>query len=304
MSAGAGLLFPGQGAQSIGMGAKAHAASAAARRVFAEADETLGHPLSRLCFEGSAEDLRQTRWQQPAILTCSLALLAAHDEREGPFALGAVTGHSLGLYTALVAAGSLRFGEALRLVALRGDLMQQAADERPGGMAAVLGLDDAAVAQTCAAVSDGDDVVVAANYNAPGQVVISGARGALDRAIVALKERGARKVVPLPVAGAFHSPLMASAAAAMAPALRAARIADPACTVMSNSTARPLRDAEEIRAELLGQILAPVYWTAAVRAIVADGARPIVDCGPSTTLAGLLKRIAPAGTPVDVVTLD
>lgn len=291
------------------MGAAAYAASGEARRVFAEADETLGYALSRLCFEGPAEELRQTHRQQPAILTCSLALLAAHEEREGAFEALAVTGHSLGLYTALVAAGALRLGEALRLVALRGELMQRAAEQRPGGMAAVLGLDDATIEEVCAAVSHGDDAVVAANYNAPGQVVISGAAAALGRAIEALKARGARKVVPLPVAGAFHSPLMAAAAEALAPALSGARIADPACPVVGNGVARLLRKGEEIRAELLGQILAPVRWTAAVRAIAASGAGTIVDCGPSATLAGLLKRILTAGdqqvaaSPA-VVTLD
>ncbi len=290
------------------MGAVVYAASPAARRVFDEADETLGYALSRLCFEGPAEELRQTHRQQPAILACSLALLAAHDEREGPFQAAVVTGHSLGLYTALVAAGALPLGEALRLVALRGELMQRAAEARQGGMAAVLGLDDAVVEDACAAASQGVDLVVAANFNAPGQVVISGAAAALERAIACLKERGARKVVPLPVAGAFHSPLMAAAAEALAPSLHATRIADPRCPVVSNGAARLLHTGAEIRAELLGQILAPVRWVAAVRAVAAHGVGTIVDCGPSTTLAGLLKRILAGGDQpphaLTVVTLD
>jgi [acyl-carrier-protein] S-malonyltransferase len=293
VSAGAALLFPGQGAQAVGMGRVAYERSRAARATFAQADDTLGYPLSRLCFEGSPHELQQTRWQQPAILSCSLALLAAHDERAGPFQLGCATGHSLGFYSALVAAGSLPLDVAVRLVSLRAELMQRAAEERPGGMAAVLGLDDAAVEAACAAATQGDDVVVAANYNSPGQVVISGARGALARAIDEVRKRGARKVVPLPVGGAFHSPLMRSAAEAMAPALDAAAIGVPACPLIANATAQPLRTVAEVREELRGQILAPVRWAAAMRAMVATGAAPFVDCGPGTTLAGLLKRIAP-----------
>ena len=291
MSTGAALLFPGQGAQAVGMGHAAYERSRSARAVFAQAEDALHYPLRRLCFEGPPHELQQTRWQQPAILTCSLALLAAHEECAGPFQRGCVTGHSLGLYSALVAAGSLPLDVAVRLVALRAELMQRAAEERPGGMAAVLGLDDAAVEATCAAATQGDDVVVAANYNSPGQVVISGERGALARAIDEVKKRGARKVVPLPVGGAFHSPLMRAAADALTPALEAATIGAPACPVIANATAQPLRTAAEIREELRGQILAPVRWTAAMRAMAATGAAPFVDCGPGDTLAGLLKRI-------------
>jgi [acyl-carrier-protein] S-malonyltransferase len=292
------------------MGRAAHAASAQARALFARADAALDYPLSRILFEGPADLLRQTRWQQPAILACSLALLAAHEEGAGPYDVALLTGHSLGLYSALVAAGALELDAAIRLVAQRGDLMQRAADEGPGGMAAVLGLDDAAVEEACATASRGDDVVVAANYNSPGQVVISGAAGALERATAALKERGARKVVPLPVAGPFHSPLMAPAAAALAPALQAARIEEPRHPVVANSTTQPLCTAEEIRHELLGQILAPVRWTAAIRYIAAQGVSLFVDCGPGATLAGLMKRIiADSSQPsavstVEVVRLD
>jgi len=301
------LLFPGQGAQTVGMGRAAYDRSAAARAVFARADRALGLPLSRLCFEGPEDDLRQTRHQQPAILACSLALLAARQEQAGPFAATVATGHSLGLYSALVAAGSLTLEEALRLVARRGELMQRAADRVPGGMAAVLGADDATVEAVCAEASrdggEGMDVVVAANYNAPEQVVISGARAPLERAMVLLRERGARKVVPLAVAGAFHSPLMRPAAEELRPALDAAPIADPAYPVIANSAPALLRTAEAIRAELAMQVLAPVRWTAAVRAIAAapDAPEAFVDCGPGATLAALLKRIAPGAT---VVKLD
>lgn len=301
MSKGVGLLFPGQGAQAIGMGRAAFACSAMARDVYARADRALDYPLSRLCFEGPAEELLQTRWQQPAILACSLALLSAHEEREGAFAVSCMTGHSLGLYSALVVAKVLSLEEAICLVARRGELMQRAADECPGGMAAILGLDDATVEQACAAVSEPGDIVVVANYNAPGQVVISGAREALTRAMSALMESGARKIVPLAVAGAFHSPLMRAAAEALAPSLRAATLAPPTAPVIANASARALCDATVIREELLGQITAPVCWTAAMRFIVANGTTTLVDCGPSATLAGLLKRIAPE---VTVIRLD
>lgn len=293
MNEAVALLFPGQGAQSIGMGRVAYEASAAARAIFARAGAALGYSLSTLCFEGPEQELRQTDRQQPAILACSLALLAAHDERVEAEPVSCATGHSLGLYTALVAAGALALEEAMGLVALRGALMQRAADDCPGGMAAVLGLDDAAVEEVCAEASRGADVVVAANYNAPGQVVVSGARGALERASAAFKARGARKVIVLPVSGAFHSPLMRGAAEAMAPVLRRAAIADAAYPVIANTTAQAIQRAPEIRAELLGQILAPVYWSAAMRRIAAAGATRFVDCGPSATLAGLLKRIVP-----------
>ncbi len=294
------LLFPGQGAQAVGMGRAAYARSAMAREVFARAERALGLSLSRLCFEGPEDDLRQTRYQQPAILACSLALLAARQEQGEPFAARYATGHSLGLYSALVAAGSLKLEEALRLVARRGELMQRAADRVPGGMAAVLGPDDATVEAACAEASgDGLDVVVAANYNAPGQVVISGARAPLDRAVALLRARGARKVLPLAVAGAFHSPLMGSAAEELRPSLDAAPIHDPAYPVVANSSPALLRTADAIRAELAVQVLAPVRWTAAVQAIAAapDAPMTFVDCGPGATLAALLKRIVP-GAPV------
>jgi len=299
---GVALLFPGQGAQSVGMGRAAHASSAAARAVFTQADDALGYLLSALCLEGPEEELRRTSRQQPAILACSLALLAAHDEHDGPFSpVVCATGHSLGFYTALVAAGALTLDAALRLVALRGALMQRAADARPSGMAAVLGLDDATVEAVCAEASRDDDPVAPANYNAPGQVAISGTTAALERATALLKGRGARKVVPLPVAGAFHSPLMRSAAEALAPAVRAATIADAAYPVIANATARPLRTSDEIRAELLGQTLAPVRWTAVIGAIAATGVAEFVDCGPSGTLAALQKRIVPEAA---IVKLD
>jgi len=296
----AALLFPGQGAQSIGMGRAAYDGSDAARAVFVRADAALDYALSALCFEGPEEALRKTSNQQPAILACSLAILAAYEERRGPLDATCATGHSLGLYTALVAARALGLDEALRLVARRGALMQAAAEEQPGGMAAVLGLDAAVVEEVCDAAShdgiDTDDIVVAANYNAPGQVVISGATAAVDRAVALLRARGARKVVPLAVAGAFHSPLMGSAAAAMADILRGAPIADAAYPIYTNTTGEAIQGADEIRVELEQQILAPVRWTDALENIAATGVGTFVDCGPGGTLAALVKRIAPGAT--------
>jgi len=291
------LLFPGQGAQSIGMGRGAYDQSGAARAVFARADEALGSPLTGLCFEGPEEELRKTSNQQPAILVCSLAILAVHEERHGPFNVAASTGHSLGLYTALVTARTLSLDDAVRLVARRGAVMQQAAEESPGGMAAVLRLDADVVEEACVAASydgiDTDDIVVAANYNAPGQVVISGAVAALARAVALLKERGARKVVPLAVAGAFHSPLMRTAADAMAAPLRSAAIGDAAYPIYTNTTGRAIQGADEIRLELEQQILAPVRWTDALENMAASGVTRFVDCGPGATLAALVKRTVP-----------
>ncbi len=299
------LLFPGQGAQSVGMGRAAYDRSAAARDAFARADDALGYSLARLLFEGAEEELRRTDRQQPAILACSLAILAAHEELYGPFDAAGATGHSLGLYSALVAAGAFALEEAVRLVARRGLLMQEAADESPSGMCAVLGLDAAVVEEACDAAShdglDIEDIVVAANYNAPGQVVISGAHAALDRASALLRERGARKVMPLAVAGAFHSPLMRSASDAMATVLQATAIADAAYPIYTNTTGQAIQGADEIRVELEQQILAPVRWTDALENIAAAGVVCFVDCGPGATLAALVKRTISTAT---IIKLD
>lgn len=301
MNERAGLLFPGQGVQTVGMGRAAYQTSAAARAVFAHAGEVLGYSVSRLCFEGPDDVLRQTNRQQPAILACSLAMLAAARESEAPPGSVMASGHSLGFYAALVAAGALAQEDALRLVALRAEAMQRASEERDGGMAAVLGLPDAEVEDACAAASRPGEPVVAANFNAPGQVVISGATEALARVSALLGERGARKIVPLPVAGAFHSPLMRTAAAAMLPALDTVPIGAPEYPVVANAAPRALGDADSIRNELRGQILAPVRWTGVVRFMAAHGVISFVDCGPGTTLAALIKRISPE---IPVIKLD
>jgi [acyl-carrier-protein] S-malonyltransferase len=295
------LVFPGQGAQYVGMGRLAHQASESARRLFARADDVLGVALSRICFGGPAEELLATRWQQPAILTCSLAMVAAWEENH-PAAAGrldvvCVAGHSLGEYSALVYAGALSFEEAVRLTHLRGTLMHEAAEQRPGGMAAVLGLGvdilDALCAEAMAELSDGE-VVVVANRNGAGQVVLSGTRRALALAGELARRRGARRIVPLAVDGAFHSPLMASAARDLAAALASSAIGTAQVPVLANSTAQPLREAAEVRAELERQVVAPVLWAETMLRAVELGAGHCLDSGPGETLANLARRICPS----------
>ena len=310
MTARAALLFPGQGAQYMGMGLASYQRSEPARRVFESADAVLGFRVSQVCFDGPESRLRETRVQQPAIVACSLAIAAAYDSDFDALDVRCSTGHSLGLYSALVRARSLDLEQAVGLVALRGELMQQASDERPGSMAAVLGLGDLDVEQACADASCQDEIVVAANYNAPGQVVISGAIGAVERAIKLLKERGARRVISLAVAGAFHSPLMASAAKSMAAELQSATIADPAFPIVANGRPRMLNHADEIRTELVDQMLAPVRWSGVMRSIATIGVTLLVDCGPGEALAGLASRnLRPeemdvSNSGVDILCLD
>jgi [acyl-carrier-protein] S-malonyltransferase len=290
------FIFPGQGSQAVGMGRDLYDSSPAARAVFDLADATLGLPLAQLCFEGPEEALTLTENAQPALLTMSVALLAALAgglEAIRPFVAresAAVAGHSLGEYSALVAAGALDFATALRLVRRRGELMAAA---REGGMAAILGLDEAALEQACRLASGAGDEVVIANYNAPGQLVISGAAAAVERASALAKELGAKRVVPLKVSAAFHSPLMRPAAEGLRPAIEQADVAEACVPVVANVTAAPLRQANELRAELIAQVTAPVRWIASVQYLAAAGADTFVEVGPGTVLAGLVKRIAP-----------
>ncbi|MEM8599911.1 MAG: ACP S-malonyltransferase [Bacteroidota bacterium] len=282
-------LFPGQGSQRVGMGADLAEAFSEARAVFEEADDVLGFSLTALMF-GTAEDaeeaLKQTENTQPALYTHSLAALAVLQARgQQP---DVTAGHSLGEYSALAAAGAFSFADGLRTVRKRGELMAQA---RAGTMAAVLGLDDAIVEQGCAEASEaGDGVVVAANYNAPGQVVISGDVAAVDRAMETLKAAGAKRVLPLPVSGAFHSPLMAAAQAEFGATLDALAIQAPRCPVVLNVTATPTTDPDEIRRRLVEQLTAPVRWTQSLGRMQADGAARFVEVGTGTVLSGLVKR--------------
>jgi [acyl-carrier-protein] S-malonyltransferase len=279
------LLFPGQGAQKVGMGRALAEQHAEARQVFETADRVLGAPLSRLCWEGPLEELTQSVNAQPALLTHSIAawrlLQAAGQEPKW------TAGHSLGEYSACVAAGALDFEDALRLVRRRGELMSRAGRERPGGMAAILGLEDEVVESVCHEAAE-SGVVVAANYNAPGQVVVSGEAPAVERACELAKARGARRAVRLEVSGAFHSPLMASAADELGRALEAAPIRDAACPVIANVSAQPVQRATEIKQSLKAQLLGAVRWGASMRWLVDRGGA-FVELGSGTVLRGLLR---------------
>ncbi len=300
-------VFPGQGAQSVGMGRALWEASPAARTLYAQADDLLGRPLSRLCFEGPEEVLRATVNAQPALFVTSLACLAALQEAwGGPLpAPRCLAGHSLGELTALVAAGALAFAEGLRLVQERGRLMQQAGEQQQGTMAAVLGLTREAVEAACQAVQDHGPVVVA-NDNAPGQVVVSGTPEAVAAVVERLRQAGARRIVPLNVSGAFHSPLMATAAAAFAALVEGAAIGDPQVPVISNVTAEPLTSAAAVRHELRQHLLASVRWAESVRTMARLGVTRVLEIGPGTVLSGLIRRTVatietyPVGTPAEI----
>ncbi|MBI3953170.1 MAG: ACP S-malonyltransferase [Chloroflexi bacterium] len=269
------------------MGKELSERSAAARRVFQEADEVLGLSLSQLCFEGPPEVLRQTINAQPAIMTASVAFLAATYERlNGQVRPAFVAGHSLGEYTALVAAGVLPFAEVLQLVRERGRLMHEAGQRVPGGMVAILGLDLATVEEVC--WQTGAQV---ANLNSVGQIVLSGTRQALAWALDLARVAGARKVIPLDVSGAFHSELMRPAMIAMAKVVEEIALKDPAVPIVSNTTAQPLRDAEAIRRELVAQLCGCVYWQRSVEFMVRAGVGTFYEVGPGDVLSGLIKRI-------------
>lgn len=285
---GLALCFPGQGSQKPGMGKDVAETSAAARMVFEAADDVLGMPLSRLCFEGPEEELIRTANAQPAILVTSLALLAAAVEN------GTIdrtprlcAGHSLGEYTALVAAGSLAFEDALRLVRERGRLMEEAGREQPGTMAAVVGLNDGAVEEICT-----DSGAEVCNYNSPGQVVIGGSPEAVERACRLAKERGGRGL-PLRVSGAFHTSLMEAATASFAQALERTAIADPTVPVIGNVSGEPLRTAQEVVCELREQIRRPVRWQQSIERMIGEGVTRFVEVGPGRVLTTMLKRAAP-----------
>lgn len=287
------LLFPGQGAQQVGMGADLVSGSPAAADIYAQADEILGFDLSQLCFNGPEEVLTDTINAQPALLATSIALLRALEERLGrPLAAGAAAGHSMGEYSALVAAGALDFADALRLVRERGRLMKLADERATGGMAAIIALDTASIAQICTAVrGQTGQFVHIANDNCPGQVVISGDEQALELAMAAAEQAGARKVVRLAITIAAHSPLMAVVESEFAEAVSQAQINAPRYPVIANSTAQPLADREAIRTELVGQLQNSVQWTASMRYLIDQGFDSFIEIGPSGVLAGLLKRI-------------
>lgn len=283
--------FPGQGSQAVGMGASLADVYPEARAVFRLADDVLGFPLSTVCWEGPDDRLRATENAQPALLTHSIAVtrvLAGRDIRPQWAA-----GHSLGEFSAHVAAGSLAFEDALRLVRTRGEAMAEAGRQSPGTMAAILGLEPAAVEALCRAVREEAEVLEPANFNAPGQIVVSGSRDAVRRAIEAAGGHGARKAIEIPVSGAFHSPLMAAAAERLAAALADVEIQPGRIPVVANVDAGTVREPAEIRDRLLRQLTAPVRWVDCVRELSRLGARRFVEPGPGAVLTGLLRRIDP-----------
>jgi [acyl-carrier-protein] S-malonyltransferase len=290
------FIFSGQGSQTPGMGKELAGAFSAAARVLQMADEVLGFPLSRLCFEGPAEELTRTENAQPAIVAVSLAALAAFREicKVAP---RLTAGHSLGEYSALAAAGALAETEAVRLVRLRGLFMAEAASAAPGTMAAVIGLPAEEVERLCA--EDGG-VVVAANFNTPEQTVISGEPEAVARVGAAARERGAKRVVPLAVSGAFHSPLMAPAAEKMRAVLQDAAVGTPSIPVVPNVTGEPTSDPEEIKKLLAAQITSPVQWVKSVNRMWECGVRTFVEFGPGQVLSGMVKRIQPSAVALSV----
>jgi [acyl-carrier-protein] S-malonyltransferase len=284
------LLLPGQGSQFVGMGRDLADRFDVARRTFEEADDALGFSLSGICWNGPEEELVRTRIAQPAILTHSIAVWRLVGERFADVALAA--GHSLGEFSAYVVAGSLEFTDAVRLVRRRGEVMYEAGRARRGAMAAVLGLGDDALAEICERVSDEGSVVVPANFNSPGQVVISGDAEAVERAGVAARDAGAKRVLPLNVSGAFHSPLMEPAVAGFAQALDSTPVAAPGFPVVSNVTARANDDADEARRLLLRQLTSAVRWSDSVRSISEAGVTRMVELGPGGVLSNLVRRIA------------
>jgi [acyl-carrier-protein] S-malonyltransferase len=284
-----GLLFPGQGSQFVGMGRDLAAAYPEARQVFEEADDVLGFPLSRLAWEGPDDQLTATSNAQPAILVHSMAAFRVIGTRLGD--IGMAAGHSLGEFSAYVAAGTLTFADGVRTVRRRGELMQRSGDERPGTMAALLGLDDDAVEAVCRDASAAGGACVPANYNSPGQLVISGDVPTVERAMELAKAAGARKAVRLNVSGAFHSPLMQVAEAGLAAQLEDATFELPRFPVVSNVSAQPVTDPDEARRLLVRQLTSPVRWTASMRTMLDSGISRFVEVGPGTVLGGLLRRV-------------
>lgn len=279
-------VFPGQGAQFTGMGKDLYENNQEARELFDTANAILGFKITDIMFEGSAEDLKETKVTQPAVFLHSVIKA----QTSGEFAPDMVAGHSLGEFSALVANQTLSFEDGLRLVSQRALAMQKACEINPSTMAAILGLDDDKVAQICEEI---DEVVVAANYNCPGQLVISGSNKGIEIACEKMKEAGAKRALPLPVGGAFHSPLMEPAREELAAAIKNTKFGNPICPVYQNVNARPSKDIDTIKENLIAQLTGPVLWTQSVQKMVKDGATKFIECGPGKVLQGLVKKIAP-----------
>ena len=278
------FVFPGQGSQFSGMGKELYESSEVARALFDEANHILGFEISMIMFEGSAEELQQTKVTQPAVFIHSVAAALALGEEFDP---QMVAGHSLGEFSALVASGALTFESGLRLVYARALAMQKACESVPSTMAAILALADEKVEEVCSTIEG----VTPANYNCPGQVVISGTKEAVAAACVALKEAGARRALPLAVGGGFHSLCMESAREELAQAIANTQFHTPRCPIYQNVDGKPHTDPEEIKTNLIAQLTSPVRWTQSVRAMLADGAEEFVECGPGAVLTGLIAKI-------------
>jgi len=280
-------IFPGQGAQFVGMGQDLYEAYPEAKALFKKADELLGFSITEIMFRGTADELKQTKVTQPAIFLHSVIMASILEDQFNP---DMVAGHSLGEFSALVAAGALGFEDGLELVARRAKAMQKACELKPSTMAAVLGLDDAVVEEIC---NNAEGIVVAANYNCPGQLVISGEVEAVNAACEQLKEAGARRALVLPVGGAFHSPLMEPAREELAEAIAQTAFSAPRCPIYQNVSTRAEDDPAEIKKNLIAQLTAPVKWTQSVENMFKDGASDFIEVGPGKVLQGLVKKICP-----------
>ena len=282
------FVFPGQGSQFVGMGKDLYDNNALAKELFDKADEILGFKITDIMFAGTDEQLKETKVTQPAVFLHSvITAICLGDE----FAPAMVAGHSLGEFSALVAAGAISFEDGVKLVAARANAMQKACEANPGLMAAIIGLPDEKVEEVCSQISAEGEVVVAANYNCPGQLVISGTVDAINKACEALKAAGAKRALPLKVGGAFHSPLMQPAKDELQAAIEQTVFSAPKCPVYQNVDGKPHTDAEEIKANLIAQLTSSVRWTSSVQNMIADGADDFTECGPGKALQGMIGRI-------------